>query len=131
MSNSLTEANLAALVRRFYATARQDPVLGQVFSRAVGDWDAHVAKVAAFWSSALLGVRGYQGNPLAEHAKHELDPAMFERWLAIWAATAEAMFDAETADLLDARAAMIARSLQLGLFGLPELTPGPTPPATA
>jgi len=128
---SLTETQIAALVRRFYATARQDPVLGPVFNRAVDDWDAHVAKVAAFWSSALLGVRGYRGNPLAEHARHELDPMMFERWLAIWGATAEAMFEPETADLLKARAAMIARSLQLGLFGLPELTPAPERPATA
>jgi hemoglobin len=127
---SLTEPEIAALVRRFYATARQDPVLGPVFDRAVDDWDAHVAKVAAFWSSALLGVRGYRGNPLAEHAKHELDPAMFERWLAIWGATAEAMFEPEAADLLKVRAAMIARSLQLGLFGVPGLTPGSTPPAT-
>jgi hemoglobin len=121
---SLRESDITALVRRFYATARLDPVLGPVFSRAVDDWDAHIAKVAAFWSSALLGVRSYRGNPLAEHAKHELAPAMFERWLAIWGATAEAMFEPEAADLLKARAAMIAESLKLGLFGLPEVGRG-------
>jgi hemoglobin len=121
MSYPLDQASLTELVRRFYGAARRDPVLGPVFDRAVDDWDAHIAKVAAFWSSALLGTRSYRGNPLAEHARRPLEPAMFERWLTIWDATVDAMFEPEIAEALKQRAAMIAESLKLGLFGLPEL----------
>ena len=130
MSYRLTEASLAELVRRFYAAARQDAQLGPIFEGAVMDWDTHIAKVAAFWASALLGVRTYRGNPLAEHGKHALTPAMFDRWLAIWGETVDAMFEGEAAALLKARAAMIGESLKLGLLGLPALKSGRSPRAS-
>lgn len=120
-ADSLTEQDIAALVRRFYRAAREDPLLAPVFEAAVKDWEAHFDLVASFWSSSLLGVRAYRGDPLAEHRKHPLTPAMFERWLVIWGETADAMFQPEIAGLLKARAAMIAQSLQLGVFGLPSL----------
>jgi hemoglobin len=121
---ALNEADITELVRRFYAAARRDPLLAPIFEPAVKDWDAHVALVAAFWASSLLGVRTYRGNPLAEHRKHPLTPLMFDRWLEIWGETAEAMFAPDVAALLKARAAMIAESLKLGVFGLPELKGG-------
>ena len=130
MSDRVTEASLAELVRRFYATARQDPLLGPVFSAAVTDWDAHVAKVAAFWAQAVLGARGYRGNPLAEHAKHPLTPAMFDRWLAIWGETADTMLAPDDAELVKMRAGMIAQSLKLGLQGISGLSAPATPRAT-
>lgn len=122
----LTQPALAELVRRFYAAARLDPVLGPVFESAVGDWESHLARVTAFWTSVLLGVRAYRGDPLGAHRRRPLTPEMFERWLAIWGNAAGEMFEPETARLLGARAAMIAESLQLGLFGMGGPAPGAT-----
>lgn len=114
--DALSEPILAELVRRFYASARLDPQLGPVFATAVDDWEAHIEKVAAFWASALLGARGYRGNPLAAHRQHPLTPEMFGRWLQIWGETADDLLAADLAEVVKARAALIAESLKLGLF---------------
>jgi hemoglobin len=120
LAESLSEPVLAELVRRFYAGARLDPLLGPVFDAAVDDWDAHIAKVTAFWASALMGARGYRGNPLAEHRKQPLTPEMFPRWLKIWGETVDAMLAPDLAEPVKARAELISESLKLGLFFKPD-----------
>jgi hemoglobin len=115
-ASALSEQALARLVRQFYATARRDPLLGPVFEGAVSDWEPHLDRVAAFWTTAALGVPAYRGNPMAAHRKHALTPAMFDRWLLIWGETADEVFTPEVAELLKGRAAHIAESLKLGLF---------------
>lgn len=116
----ISTSALADLVRRFYAKARLDPLLGPVFEGAIDDWEPHLDRVSAFWSMAAMGVQGYSGAPLAAHRKHPLTPAMFDRWLEIWGATADEAFAPEAAEALKARAANIARSLRLGLFFDPK-----------
>jgi hemoglobin len=118
-AEALSEPVLAELVRRFYANARLDPLLGPVFDAAVYDWAAHLDKVSAFWASALLGTRGYRGNPLSAHRNHPLTPEMFSRWLAIWGETADAILAPDLAEAVKARTVLIGESLQLGLFFKP------------
>ena len=38
----ITEPAITALVDRFYAKARRDPLIGPVFNDAVEDWDEHL-----------------------------------------------------------------------------------------
>ena len=120
MSQGLTEAAIADQVVRFYGRARQDALLGPVFAAAIQDWDPHIRVITDFWAGALLGVRRYKGNPLAVHSAHPLTPEMFARWLALWAETADEHFAPEAAELVKAKAEMIGKSLQLGLFFRPE-----------
>ena len=55
---------------------------------------------------------------MAAHLKHShnLTPAMFERWLALWRVSARAILSPSGAQLVIDRAERIAESLQLGLF---------------
>jgi len=133
-SPTLDEAALPGLVDRFYARVRQDPEIGPVFNAAIEDWDVHLEKLAAFWSSVMLTTGRYKGNPFAAHLKHPLTPAMFERWLALWGETVDEMFAPEIAVQFRAKAQRIAESLQLGMFFRPAapsgLTIKRTPPAT-
>ena len=117
----LDEAAIGQLVRRFYTRAREDAVLGPVFNGAVHDWDAHMDRIAAFWSGVMLGSGGYKGNPLGMHARHPITPEMFPRWLALWGETADELFDPATAAAFRERAERIARSLSLGLFYRPDV----------
>ena len=39
--------------RAFYGAARGDEVLGPLFER-VDDWEAHIVRICAFWSSVTL-----------------------------------------------------------------------------
>ena len=54
MQPQLSEQDLAKLIPEFYARVRADPVLGPVFNRAIADWDEHLEKLQAFWSSIML-----------------------------------------------------------------------------
>jgi len=114
----VTDDQLSHLVHRFYAKVRQDEVLGPVFNAAIHDWDEHLEKLSAFWSSVMLTSGRYKGNPMAAHLKHgdTIRPPMFERWLQLWRETAgETLSEAGAAGVVS-KAERIAESLQLGLF---------------
>ncbi|MCW6531974.1 group III truncated hemoglobin [Sphingomonas sp. MMSM20] len=114
----LTDEGLEALVNAFYARVRQDSELGPVFNDAVDDWPAHLEKLSAFWSSVMRTTGRYKGQPLPAHMKHKsnITPALFERWLALWGETSDALMTPEAAAAVQTKAARIAESLQLALF---------------
>ena len=87
-------AEVAEMVRRFYQDVAQDDLLGPLFNDVARvDWSAHLPKLTAFWSRALLGIEGYQGNPFRAHSEiHARSPftiAHFERWLQLFHETVE------------------------------------------
>jgi hemoglobin len=114
----MTDEELRCLVDRFYAKVRADEELGPLFNSAIHDWAEHLERMGDFWSSVMLTSGRYKGNPMAAHLKHKaaIEPAMFERWLALWRETApEILGDAGAAAVI-AKAERIAESLQLALF---------------
>jgi hemoglobin len=85
---------IAELVRRFYQDVAPDDLLGPMFEDVAHvDWAEHLPKLTRFWSRALLGIEGYQGNPFRAHAEvHAQRPftaAHFERWLELFEATVD------------------------------------------
>jgi len=114
----IDEAGLERLIPLFYERVRADPLLGPVFNDAVHDWPEHLERLVAFWSSVMLTSGRYKGNPMVAHLKHKprLTPRMFERWLALWTEVTAETMPPEAAAALQAKAARIAESLQLGLF---------------
>jgi len=127
-SPSVSEEMIHRQVHAFYARVRADEELGPIFARVIGDdWDPHLAKMCDFWSSVMLTSGRYKGNPMIAHMRLKMvRPAHFERWLDIFAQTARAECPPAIADQFCARAANIARSLQLGMFWRPQGTPAST-----
>ena len=118
MTAAITETQIAELIPLFYSRVRTDDLIGQVFDKAIDDWPPHLRKLADFWSSVMLTTGHYKGNPMAAHMKYlsEINPPMFDRWLALWAdATSETLPPAMAA-ALQAKADRIAQSLKLALF---------------
>lgn len=117
-SAKIDESSLRQTVDAFYARVRQDEQLGPVFNDAIGDWPAHLGRLGDFWSSVMLGSGRYKGQPVPAHLKHRdrISPALFERWLALWAETTEATMPPAAASALQEKAGRIAESLQLALF---------------
>jgi len=113
----VTEQALGALVQRFYARVRQDPLIGPVFNRAIEDWPEHLEKLQAFWSSVMLTSGRYKGRPLPAHARHadSIDTAAFARWLSLWGQTTDEMFAPTIAAAFQEKASRIAQSLSLGI----------------
>lgn len=116
----ITEPAITALVDRFYAKARRDPLIGPVFNNAVHDWDEHLRKLYDFWSSVMLTSGRYKGNPMAAHVRQPIEPEFFARWLELWRETANEVFTPEAAALFGEKAERIAESLKLALFFRPQ-----------
>jgi hemoglobin len=122
MDEPVTEQQIDLLVERFYDRVRRDPLIGPLFEEAVDDWDAHLKRLKAFWSSVMLTSGRYKGNPLAAHVRHErsIRPEFFARWLEIWAETTEEVVGGAAAERFRLKAGRIAESLKLGLYFRPR-----------
>jgi hemoglobin len=120
------EDALERLVTLFYARVREDAELGPVFNDAVENWQEHLDKLAAFWSSVMLTTGRYKGNPMVAHLKHKarITPDLFQHWLQLWNRTAAEVMAPDAAAALQAKAARIAESLQLALFFKLDPNPG-------
>jgi hemoglobin len=112
----VTEAMIRDLVHTFYARVRRDPLIGPIFNARIEDWPAHLDKLCAFWSSVTLMTGRYKGTPMQVHAKlPDISREHFERWLALFRATAEDVCPDSAARLFIDRSERIAESLQLGI----------------
>jgi hemoglobin len=94
----ITDAMIADLVDTFYGRVRQDPLLAPVLAR-VENWDDHLVKLRAFWSSVVLMSGRYHGQPMQAHFPLSIEPRHFDRWLAL--------FEQTTADVCPPAAAAI------------------------
>jgi len=114
----LEEGQILPVLERFYEKVRRDPMLGPVFA-VVGDWPEHLQRLTDFWSSLMLTSGKYKGNPVAMHLIHadRIEPAMFERWLAIWHETTNEMLPPSVAQEMQIKAGRIAPRLNLALTG--------------
>jgi hemoglobin len=118
----VSEDGIRQLVDAFYFKIRVDPELAPIFARAIpGDWQPHLTKMYAFWSSVMLTTGRYKGNPVAKHLViPDMKPELFERWLALFDATCRALFDDATSEAFRIKAERIAESLKLALFYCPD-----------
>lgn len=122
----IDEVMVHKLVHGFYASIRADEVLGPIFNGAIADrWDTHLANMVDFWSSVVLMTGRYSGRPMAahlildakrgEHGMPRLDQPHFDRWLALFRATAAEICPPPAAALFVSRAEKIAQSFVHGL----------------
>ncbi|MGP1666717.1 MAG: group III truncated hemoglobin [Rhodanobacter sp.] len=109
---------LEALIPQLLRAGARGRADWPVFDSAIADWDGHLKKHIAFWSSVMLTSGRYKGNPVAAHMKHlaEITPPMFDRWLALWAEVTADNLPASAATALQVRAARIVESLKLALY---------------
>lgn len=120
----IDEHYVSTLVDRFYTRVRADESLGPIFDAAIADnWGPHLAKMKDFWASVAFNAGRYSGKPVPAHQKlTDVRREHFAIWLALFHETLQ-----ETAPTPGAivffmeRAERIAQSLQLAMFGLPEL----------
>jgi hemoglobin len=126
----ITEAMIDRLVRTFYGRARLDPLIGPIFESGVHDWEDHFGRLCAFWSSVTLMSGRYHGQPMIAHVPLPIDSPHFDRWLEIFAATAQDVCPPAAASHFLDRAHRIADSLELGMATQKgEIRPKRTPPA--
>lgn len=108
-------AMIERLVRGFYDRVRADEVLGPVFDARITEWEPHLRRMCAFWSSVVLMSGTYSGQPMKMHAPLPVDARHFDRWLALFAQAAREICPAPAAAHFMDRARRIAESLELGI----------------
>ena len=108
-------ADVRRMVEEFYTTLTADPMMAPFFADL--DLEAHLPRIRAFWEMVLLDKAGYTTNVTAVHLaiaqRMSVLPAHFERWLALWATTVDALFSGPKAEEAKSRAhtiAMVIRS---------------------
>lgn len=112
---TISEEEIAELVDRFYAKVRKDPEIGPVFNEAVADWDHHLALLKNFWSSVMLATGRYKGHPMIAHLPLPIETGHFDRWLELFAETANEVMPPGPAYEIVSKAERIGMSLKMGL----------------
>ena len=111
----IDEAMIERLVRSFYARVRDDGIPGPIFAAKIQEWEPHLQKMFAFWSSVALMTGRYHGQPMARHLPLPIDAQHFDRWLALFAQTAHEVCPQAAAQHLVLLSRRIAESLELGI----------------
>ncbi|MCB1521182.1 MAG: group III truncated hemoglobin [Hyphomicrobiaceae bacterium] len=111
----LDEAALRDLVHGFYGKVRRDPVLGPNFAARITNWEPHLERMVAFWSSVALMTGRYHGRPVPAHTPLPIHRAHFERWLGLFRETAHEVCTPAGAVHVIERAERIARSLHIAV----------------
>jgi hemoglobin len=125
-----TRKDIERLVRAFYGRAMTDEIIGFIFTDVAKlDLEAHVPEITAFWETVLLDAKTYHRSAFDPHAalhmKVTLRAGHFERWLALWCETIDAMFDGERAVAAKAHAMRVAYAFHGRLQTLtPPAEPG-------
>jgi hemoglobin len=112
---AIDEAMIERLARAFYARVRDDALLAPIFAARIVDWEAHLERMCAFWSSVALMSGRYHGQPTTMHLSLPVDARHFDRWLELFEQTAREVCSPSAADHFIERARRIAESLELAM----------------
>lgn len=118
-------ADIERLVNAFYDRIRGDDLLGFIFNDVAQiDWAAHLPKMVAFWETMIFRTGSYTGNPLGAHARLVPLTAMgrpqFDRWLALFTATVDALFSGEKAEHIKSAASDMANVIHAKINGVEQ-----------
>lgn len=115
-------ADVEKLLRRFYGQVFADDILAEPFTelRARG-LESHLAVMCDFWDTVLFRAGLYHGNAMVVHRqlddRHPLCVNHFVRWLQLWNATVDEMYQGPVAERAKIQAARIAKSIHRRLRG--------------
>ena len=108
------ETDISLLVHRFYDKVREDALLAPIINERIGShWPAHLQKMVYFWQTVLLDEQKYFGSPFPPHARLPIAHAHFERWMQLFTATIDELFDGEKAAEAKWRAGKMAELFEI------------------
>ncbi|MFN8041824.1 MAG: group III truncated hemoglobin [Mycobacterium sp.] len=137
MTDLSDRTSVEMLLRRFYGRVFADDVLAEPFTelQQMG-LESHLAVMCDFWETVLFRAGLYHGNAMVVHRqldeRHPLCASHFVRWLQLWNATVDEMYQGPVAQRAKIQAARIAKSIHRRLRGAdPGELDASSPPAAA
>lgn len=114
--------DIQLMVDSFYKKVNEDAILGPVFNDfAKVDWESHLPKMYSFWDSVLFSTATYQGRPFQKHIPLPISKEHFNRWLELFLANADELFEGPVTEEAKHRAQTIAHIFQTKLHHLNRL----------
>lgn len=116
------QADVERLIEAFYRRIWADKLLGPVFLDVVQiDWEKHLPLMHNFWCNILFYTEQYAGNPMELHGHlgriTPLSKQHFKRWVSLFSASVDELFEGEKAELAKQKARRIAAVLQEQVLG--------------
>lgn len=116
--------DIKLLVNTFYNKVREDELLSDIFNNVIKDrWPQHLEKMYKFWQTILLEEHTYYGSPFLPHANLPVSRTHFNRWLELFFATIDELFEGEKAEEARWRANKMAEMFQLKIASYKNSTP--------
>src|SRR5690348_4488995 len=120
MKDIAERADIYKVLESFYVKAFKDELIGFYFTEVIKlDLENHLPAITDFWESVLLNTKQYRGDVMKLHKYiHHLSPfkdAHFDRWVHLFSATINEMFEGETAERAKQRALSIATIMKIKL----------------
>ncbi|MCU0434466.1 MAG: group III truncated hemoglobin [Bacteroidia bacterium] len=113
------ESDIVQLLTMFYQRVLADERLARFFSGI--DMQAHLPRIAAFWSGLLFNTGGFSGNVMNVHThihhQYTLSAADFARWLELFNDEVDRNFAGFRADEIKSRARSIAGVMSFRITG--------------
>ena len=119
-----SKKDIIQLVEHFYSAALPDPVIGFFFTQVSPiELDEHVMKVAEFWHAILFGYDPLSDSNASKSIKQllkvhrevdmkaRIQTGHFTRWLHLFFASIDALYEGERANALKDRATKMASSM--------------------
>lgn len=119
MKKDIEDKNdIVLLVNSFYNAVQENEILGFIFNDVAKiNWDEHLPRMYAFWTSMLLNEHLFSGNPMEKHITLSRITSMteiqFNEWLLLFTTTVDKLFKGEIANEAKFRAGNIARLMLL------------------
>lgn len=116
-----TRGDIEFLIRNFYDKAKADELIGPIFVNIFKvNWDKHLPVMFDFWENTLFFTGVYTGNPMQVHKRiHRIFPLEekhFQKWVSIFNATVDELFEGEKALLAKQRAISISAIMKAKLL---------------
>ena len=97
------------MVNEFYNKVKENSLLAPIFYEKIKDnWQPHLERMYLFWGAALLGEKGYIGNPFSKHAALQITEKHFQQWLLLFKQTINNFFEGALAEDAKWRAGIMA-----------------------
>ena len=119
--------DIEKLINSFYDKVKRDEVIGFIFNDiAKVNWEKHLPVMYGFWENIIFFKNTYNGNPMLVHIHLneliKLREEYFERWLELFTATADELFEGKKAALAKEKAISIATIMKTKIAGTPDIS---------
>jgi len=106
--------DIELLVDTFYKSVLIDDLIGKFFTEVVVlDFEKHMPTMYDFWEMALFDKMVYRGNPMLKHISLDklspLQEVHFDRWLSLFSATLDDMYEGPKVELAKQKALSMKR----------------------